>query len=91
MVLLDMQPDQAMIEEGVAREVINRMQKLRKKAGLVPTDQVTVYFGVTPQSSDLYRVTAASLTFIESAIKMPVKPRDQLAGQKVIMDENQQV
>ena len=27
-------------EEGLAREIINRVQRLRKKAGLVPTDDV---------------------------------------------------
>lgn len=29
--LLDITPDQSMVDEGVAREVINRIQKLRKK------------------------------------------------------------
>lgn len=31
LVLLDVTPDQSMVDEGVAREVINRIQKLRKK------------------------------------------------------------
>ena len=31
LVLLDVTPDQSMMDEGVAREVINRIQKLRKK------------------------------------------------------------
>lgn len=31
--LLDVSPDQSMVDEGVAREVINRIQKLRKKVG----------------------------------------------------------
>lgn len=29
--LLDVSPDQSMVDEGLAREVINRIQKLRKK------------------------------------------------------------
>ena len=33
LVLLDVSPDQSMVDEGVAREVINRIQKLRKKVG----------------------------------------------------------
>lgn len=33
LVLLDVTPDQTMVDEGVAREVINRIQKLRKKVG----------------------------------------------------------
>lgn len=35
LVLLDVSPDQSMLDEGVAREVINRIQKLRKKVGHV--------------------------------------------------------
>lgn len=31
LVLLDISPDQSMVDEGMAREVINRIQKLRKK------------------------------------------------------------
>ena len=41
LVLLDTTPDQAMLDEGVAREIINRVQKLRKKASLVPTNAVS--------------------------------------------------
>lgn len=29
--LLDVSPDDSMVDEGLAREVINRIQKLRKK------------------------------------------------------------
>ena len=29
--LVDVSPDQSMLDEGVAREVVNRIQKLRKK------------------------------------------------------------
>ena len=31
MILLDTTPDQSLLAEGVAREVVNRIQKLRKK------------------------------------------------------------
>ena len=31
LILLDTTPDQALLSEGVAREVVNRIQKLRKK------------------------------------------------------------
>jgi isoleucyl-tRNA synthetase len=89
--LLDLKADQSMIEEGMAREVINRMQKLRKKAGLVPTDQVTVFYGITPAKSELERITDSYLSFIENTIKMPVKPKSQLGKGNIIMDENQQV
>ena len=37
---------QEMKDEGVSREVVNRIQKLKKKAKLVPTDEVTVFYDV---------------------------------------------
>lgn len=37
--LLDVTPDQSMVDEGVAREVINRIQKLRKKVGQLFLEQ----------------------------------------------------
>ncbi|KAI8554307.1 hypothetical protein RHMOL_Rhmol05G0088500 [Rhododendron molle] len=44
LVILDLRPDESLFEAGVAREVVNRIQKLRKKAALEPTDMVEVYF-----------------------------------------------
>ena len=43
LVLLNISLTQEMKDEGVSREVINRIQKLKKKAKLVPTDEVTVF------------------------------------------------
>lgn len=47
-VMLDVSEDSALKEEGLAREVINRIQKLRKMAKLVTTDSATVYLRITP-------------------------------------------
>ncbi|KAH9303151.1 hypothetical protein KI387_014734, partial [Taxus chinensis] len=44
LVVLDLRPDETLFEAGVAREIVNRVQKLRKKAGLEPTDSVEIYF-----------------------------------------------
>ena len=33
--LVDVTPSQEMMDEGIAREVVNKIQKLRKKVGLV--------------------------------------------------------
>lgn len=40
LVVADLGMDEGLASEGLAREVINRFQKLRKQAGLVPTDRV---------------------------------------------------
>ena len=42
-VALDIQLDDALIEEGIAREMINRIQNLRKNQGLEVTDKIILY------------------------------------------------
>nr|OQO24685.1 hypothetical protein B0A51_08864 [Rachicladosporium sp. CCFEE 5018] len=46
MVLLDSKAYPELAQEGLAREVLNRIQRLRKSAGLVPTDDVRVAYSV---------------------------------------------
>lgn len=41
--VLDLRVDEELIEAGLAREVVNRFQRLRKKAGLTVTDVVELY------------------------------------------------
>lgn len=41
-IALDTHLDEALILEGVAREFVNRVQNLRKKAGFEVTDRITV-------------------------------------------------
>ncbi|XP_048257578.1 isoleucine--tRNA ligase, cytoplasmic-like [Haliotis rufescens] len=69
LVLLDVSPDQSMLDEGVAREVINRIQKLRKKANLAPQDEITVFYQA---SSNLTRIISEFSDFIFSTIKQPL-------------------
>lgn len=46
LVILDCREDEALIQQGYAREVINRVQKMRKKAGLVVQDRIQVYYRI---------------------------------------------
>ncbi|XP_071442401.1 isoleucine--tRNA ligase, cytoplasmic [Hetaerina americana] len=87
LVLLDVTPDQTMLDEGLAREVINRVQKLRKKAHLVPLDAVDVYYQVTPESGGLSAIIVSHKEFIESTTKTPMHPLCEYSSQSVIMDE----
>jgi hypothetical protein len=58
-------------DEGLAREVINRIQKLRKKAGLVPTDKVTVHLG---SDGTMDKVLGEYTEFITNAVRAAVLP-----------------
>jgi len=75
LVMLDTTPDEEMLEEGVAREVINRVQKLRKSAGLKVDDKVTMYFTVTPKEHSLAKIITKFSDYIQTSSKTPVRPQ----------------
>lgn len=51
MVLLDSFAYPELAQEGLAREVLNRIQRLRKRAGLVPTDDIKLAYAVLAPAS----------------------------------------
>ena len=88
LVLLDCTPDQSMKDEGTAREVVNRIQKLRKKAGLKPQDEVTLYYKVSPAGDDLLRVINEYVEYIETSTKNPVVLDSAKSNQNKIIEEH---
>ncbi|XP_078484808.1 isoleucine--tRNA ligase, cytoplasmic [Ciona intestinalis] len=90
LVLLDVTPDQSMLDEGVAREVVNRIQKLRKKAKLVPTDEVTVYYDVRGSDNYLRDITKKHGSNISSNIKSPFK-QHPIPPSDIIINETMQL
>ncbi|KAJ3187041.1 isoleucine--tRNA ligase [Gaertneriomyces sp. JEL0708] len=90
LVIMDTALDESLIHEGVAREVINRVQRLRKKAGLVPTDEV-LYFVEIKQDDEnvLERVLQEQRSVLDKVLKQEllVSPRSGA----VIMEEEQEV
>ncbi|XP_041836147.1 isoleucine--tRNA ligase, cytoplasmic [Melanotaenia boesemani] len=91
LVLLDVTPDQSMVDEGVAREVINRIQKLRKKGHLVPSDEITVYYRCQPEVDYLATVIQAHTDFILATIKAPLLPFPAPKSSSIIIEEKTQL
>nr|XP_026653204.1 isoleucine--tRNA ligase, cytoplasmic isoform X2 [Zonotrichia albicollis] len=91
LVLLDVTPDQSMVDEGVAREVINRIQKLRKKRNLVPTDEITVYYRALPEGEYLDTVIQQHAEFIFATIKADLKPYPVPTSREVLIQETTQL
>ncbi len=54
-ILLDLTPDKALALSGCARELVNRVQRMRKSAGLTPSDKVEVFaqYGTTLSPSEI--------------------------------------
>ena len=74
LVMLDTSPDQGMLDEGVAREVVNRVQKLRKTTGLKVADKVTMFYTIKPAEHSLNRILTEFGDYIETASKTPLRP-----------------
>lgn len=80
LVLLNCKQDESLVEEGLAREVINRVQRLKKKLNLVSTDLVYVCYQVQEvQQKGKDAVLQKFKTFIETAIKSEFADEKALA------------
>lgn len=73
-IVLDLTVDVALEKEGNMREVQTRVQKLRKSAGLSPTDDVVVYWKLSGAKASVNQVTAAIKDF-QNAIETTTKSK----------------
>jgi isoleucyl-tRNA synthetase len=101
-VILDMEKYPELYEQGLAREIINRVQKLRKKAGLVPTDDVGMEYRVLgdPDDIGIEKVFETQKGMLEKALRRQMDqhvvteiegkiPEDK--KEEVIISEEQEV
>lgn len=74
LIILDAELYPELADEGLSREIINRVQRLRKKAGLQPTDDVKMEYHVTadPKNIGLANVFERQQAAIEKALRRPV-------------------
>ncbi|KYN10937.1 PREDICTED: isoleucine--tRNA ligase, cytoplasmic [Trachymyrmex cornetzi] len=92
LILMDITADEAMHNEGIAREVINRVQKLRKKARLVPSDEAVAYYEIKDANSNLAKVIVSHKEFIENVTKTPQRDMTELPrNSDVIIEEMQKI
>ena len=79
--------------EYLAREFINRVQKLRKRAGLQATDDVDVYHSFEQGTGDDLRaaVEAYSETIEKTVRSVPRDVSQRGEGRKVLVDEEQEI
>ena len=102
LIILDVAMYPELEEEGLAREIINRVQRLRKKAGLVPTDDVGMEYRVLedPDNIGLEKVFEMQEKMIEKALRRAVDKHviTEVEGkipngkiEEVILQEEQEV
>lgn len=102
LIILDVAMYPELEKEGLVREIINRVQRLRKKAGLVPTDDVGMEYRVLgdPDDIGLEEVFETQSAAIEKALRRPVDKQvvTEVEGkivegkkEEVIVEEDQEV
>ncbi|XP_052173832.1 isoleucine--tRNA ligase, cytoplasmic [Diospyros lotus] len=88
LVILDLRPDESLFEAGVAREVVNRIQKLRKKAALEPTDMVEVYFkSLDKDKSISHQILNSQEQYIRDALGSCLLPSTMIPPHAVVLAE----
>lgn len=91
-VLLDTTPHPELADEGMARELINRVQRLRKKAGLVPTDDVHMQYRLlsNPEEIEVDSIIEDKKDLFAGALRGTLeKASDAMDG--VILEEEHRV
>ncbi|KAL1538304.1 isoleucine--tRNA ligase [Salvia divinorum] len=88
LVVLDLRSDESLYEAGVAREIVNRVQKLRKKAALEPTEMVEVFFRSLDEDETTCReILDSQDAYIRGAIGSSLLPHSLLPSHAVVLAE----
>eukprot|EP00127_Corallochytrium_limacisporum_P006058 Clim_evm7s218 gene=Clim_evmTU7s218 len=91
-VLLDTRRDENLLLEGMAREIVNRVQKLRKKADLVPTDRIDIYYHVEKDDKEghLSKATEHQADFLRKRLGAGWHPKTADVD-KLIIEEASEI
>jgi len=93
LILLDVKRYPELEQEGLAREIINRVQRLRKKAGLEPTDMIHMYYDFTQDMNQaLEQVIQEQEETLVKGLKRTLYPISaKKADAAVLVEEAQEV
>lgn len=70
-ILLDVSQDEDMRLKGIAREIVNRVQKLRKKSKLNPDDDISIFVDYAQDSQLIKAAVESKRAFIEAILRKP--------------------
>nr|GEZ30608.1 isoleucine--tRNA ligase, cytoplasmic [Tanacetum cinerariifolium] len=88
LVIMDLRTDDSLLEAGFAREIVNRIQKLRKKSALEPTYSVEVYFSsLYDDPSVSARILQSQEACIKEALGSPLLDISVLPNHAVVIAE----
>jgi len=89
---LDVKAYPELTSEWLVREMINRVQKLRKKGGLQATDDVEVYYKFEDGSgAEIITAMERHVEVMQKTVRnVPVDEKERKGG-KTLIDEEQEV
>ncbi|KDN49192.1 hypothetical protein K437DRAFT_233924 [Tilletiaria anomala UBC 951] len=92
-VLLDKQVREELQSQGNARELINRIQRLRKKVGLQQTDDVDAFYSFNDGVGQaLQECFAKEVEFFSKNMRRAPKPvKERAPGVDVLVEEEQEI
>lgn len=70
-VLLDTRQDEKLQNVGIVREVINKVQRMRKGAGLKVDDQILIFYSLGEKSEKLRKAIEKEKALIDQIVKKP--------------------
>jgi isoleucyl-tRNA synthetase len=90
---LDIQEHDDLLGERLARELTNRIQKLRKKAGLQATDDVDVFYSFEEGTgAELLSAMKVHAEIIEKTVRnVPADAKERKEGKELLIEEEQEV
>ncbi|OWB80614.1 hypothetical protein B5S32_g4902 [[Candida] boidinii] len=86
LIILDIKVYPELKTEGVAREIVNRIQKLRKKCNLQQTDDVIVQYDIKKDTIGLQDAINDHSDMLEKTCRRPLELRSDVSNE-VISDE----
>lgn len=87
-VLLDTRQNEELKIRGFAREIVNRVQKLKKKARTNPEDSILVFYKFGENAKNLNEAIAKEFKTIANSVKKPFLPYDQSFGLVTIAEDS---
>lgn len=91
LIILDVNSYPELQSEGLARELINRIQRLRKKAGLNTTDEVAVEYNLIKDTVDFENVVKSNSELLLKCTKQPLSVFTSASSDAIIIDEEQSI
>lgn len=79
--------------EWLARELVNRVQKLRKTAGLQATDDVDVFYAFTgDEGADIVQAIEEHAQFVEKTVRSRPRPAgEKEEGKEALIEQEQEI